>query len=315
MTPVRPLELHFLDGTSLCVDRKDVLTLMTCPVGVFIVVFSASIIHVLNVFMLGVPLAFIQALALGLVLAGVHWLTLTGLGLALTRIGRNRKRAVRLPVPLAGLATILTNNIPALWAVSRVFSPETWNLVSVWKVILLAYAVHLGFEFLFAALVVPMMKRKRLAEAAKDTALVQNAAEDDARDGPRARPDVMHLLLAGEPVVAEDIKLVEADEHYVFVHFADRKTHVRESFGSLVRALDKAAGMQVHKSYWVAFDHIHKVHSKRDGGLKLILKDKTAIPGARSRARAFREAFQRRGQPVFGAGGGAPLAGRDGAGR
>ncbi|MCE8555382.1 LytTR family transcriptional regulator [Ruegeria pomeroyi] len=289
MSPQKPLTLHFLNGDSISLAHRDAVTLMTCPVGVFIVLFSATIVRVLNISLLNLSTTFPQTLMLGLGLAAALWTALLYLSLTLVWLARVMRHAIALPVSLIGLTTNLLSDFTLLWSVSGSFDPGMWDAASVSRAVLLAYAIHLGFEFLFAALVLPKARARLTRQLPADAERGDGAPSPSDNAAPRAQGP--HVILDGETVPADAIKLVEADEHYVFVHHDGRKTHVRESFGALVRALDPAAGMQVHKSYWVAFDHIQQVRPKRDGGLRLILKDQTAIPGARRRARAFREAY------------------------
>ncbi|HCE72438.1 MAG TPA: hypothetical protein DET67_15145 [Ruegeria sp.] len=282
MKLTKPLTLRFLNGDTVSLDRRAALMMMTCPIAVFIIVFSASIVRTLSIFMLDVPVSWLAAIALGLGMGALLWVFFLCLSLVLIRLGRMTRDGIDLPVPLIGLLGVLCNDIPMLWIYARVFDLDIWTPMAAAMIVLLAFAVHLGFELLFAVVVLPLLARAR------------NQRPAPAGIPPPA-PDPK-LMLDGETIAAKDITLIQADEHYVFVHHGGRKSHVRQSFGSLVKALDKTAGMQVHKSYWVAFDHVQQVQPKRDGGLKLILKDKTAIPGARSRARAFREALRSRAQ-------------------
>ncbi|MCE8523388.1 LytTR family transcriptional regulator [Ruegeria pomeroyi] len=282
MTSTRPLTLRFLNGDTVSLDRRAALTMMTAPIAMFMVVFSATIVRILSIFMLDVPVGWLATVGLGLGLGVVLWVFLLLLCLLLVRLGQTTRHGVNLPVPLIGLSGVLCHDIPLLWLYARIFDLDIWTPMAAAMIVLLAFAVHLGFELLFAAVMLPLLARA-------DSPQMAPAGTPRPASDPK-------LMLAGETIAAKDITLVQADEHYVFVHHGDRKSHVRQSFGALVKALDDAAGMQVHKSYWVAFDHIQQVQSKRDGGLKLILKDKTAIPGARSRARAFREAFRSRTQ-------------------
>ena len=295
----KPLTFFFLTGATLSVDRRAVLRMMTDPFAVFIIFFAANIIRTMNVLVLDLPLGMSETIILSFGLAVILWATMVTMGLVLVWLGETAGHTLVAPVPLVAFMAILINDVAILWGYSRILDMDVWNFATASKIILMNYLIHLGFEFFFSAIVVPRLKQRYedgsieeapIYEPARHTA-TQRTAGFGEEMAARPMPDSPRVLVGGEAIAAHEIKLVEADEHYVFVHFSDVKLHVRESFGSLVRMLGNSPGMQVHKSYWVAFSHIRDVEPKRDGSLTLTLRDATTVPVARGRARAFRQKY------------------------
>jgi hypothetical protein len=295
MVSKKPLTLYFLNGETMSVDHKDVVSILTDPFAVFIMLFSANIIRAMNALVLDLPLELLETIILSVGLAAVLWETLLTIGVILTWLGERAGRTIVAPVPLITFVAILLNDVVILWIYSRVLDMDVWNFATVSEIFLLNYVIHLGFEFFFSAIVVPKLKRSSGEDMIYET-VMRSAARgaagfrEEAATPPRL--DSHQLLVAGEAIAAHEVKLVEADEHYVFVHFSDVKLHVRERFGSLVGMLKTSQGIQVHKSYWVAFTHIREVQPKRDGSLILVLEDSTTIPVARGRASTFRNRYQ-----------------------
>jgi len=56
-----------------------------------------------------------------------------------------------------------------------------------------------------------------------------------------------------------------------------------------IRETGSAAGLQVHRSHWVALDAITQVRKKGDGAI-LTLRDQTEVPVSRSNMSAIKEA-------------------------
>jgi len=291
----RPLTLYFLTGDVMHVDRKTVVSLMADPLAVFIMLFSANIIRAMNALLLELPLGLAETVVLSFGLAAILWGTMLAMGLGLVWLGEATGRRIVAPVPLVTFLGILLNDVAILRSYSHVLDLDVWSFAAVSNIFLVNYFIHLGFEFFFAAIVVPRLKRRCREEEVNASVmhtLERKAAGVQEAAAPPAGADNQRVLVAGEAIAAHEIKLVEADEHYVFVHFSDVRLHVRESFGSLVRMLGNSPGMQVHKSYWVAFRHIRAVEPKRDGSLTLILEDSAVIPVARGRAKAFRQRYR-----------------------
>ncbi|MFN9899173.1 MAG: LytTR family DNA-binding domain-containing protein, partial [bacterium] len=85
---------------------------------------------------------------------------------------------------------------------------------------------------------------------------------------------------------------VEAQEHYLRVVLTGGEHLVLHGLSNAVRELEAggAAGMQVHRSYWVAWRHVERVVADSTGGY-CELTGGLRIPVSRRRARSVREAF------------------------
>lgn len=295
MNHVKPVTLYFVNGETMSVDRSAVLSLMTDPFAMFIMMFCANIMRYIGVIVLRVPLTLPAVIVMNLCLSIVFWLTIIGIGLVLVEIGERTRNGISVPIPLITFIAILGNEIVIIWAYRELFTLPIWNLATAAELTLMNYTIHLGFELFLAVIVVPKFKQRPFSRLAYEPQARQSRQmppgfHEDA--GPALRPRAERVPLAGEMIAINEIKLVEADEHYVFLHLPDRKTHIRERFGAVVALLKTAPGMQVHKSYWVAFCHVQEVQSKRDGSLALVLRDGSTIPVARGRAPAFRICYR-----------------------
>jgi len=278
----RPLTLYFLTGDVMHVDRKTVVSLMADPLAVFIMLFSANIIRAMNALLLELPLGLAETVVLSFGLAAILWGTMLAMGLGLVWLGEATGRRIVAPVPLVTFLGILLNDVAILWSYSHVLDLDVWSFAAVSNIFLVNYFIHLGFEFFFAAIVVPRLKRRCREEEVNASVmhtLERKAAGVQEAAAPPAGADHQRVLVAGEAIAAHEIKLVEADEHYVFVHFSDVRLHVRESFGSLVRMLGNSPGMQVHKSYWVAFRHIRAVDAWRRDENLMVHRDRHGLEG------------------------------------
>jgi len=189
MKLTKPLTLRFLNGDTVSLDRRAALMMMTCPIAVFIIVFSASIVRTLSIFMLDVPVSWLAAIALGLGMGALLWVFFLCLSLVLIRLGRMTRDGIDLPVPLIGLLGVLCNDIPMLWIYARVFDLDIWTPMAAAMIVLLAFAVHLGFELLFAVVVLPLLARARNQRPAPAGI-------------PRPAPDPK-LMLDGETIAAK----------------------------------------------------------------------------------------------------------------
>lgn len=95
------------------------------------------------------------------------------------------------------------------------------------------------------------------------------------------------------PAVApEELHYVEAEDHYVKFVYRDRVEHKRARFTDVIASLG-AAGLRVHKSFWV---NSAVVTGTRRAGrrLVLVLHDGTEIPVGRSNERMVADALSAR---------------------
>ena len=89
---------------------------------------------------------------------------------------------------------------------------------------------------------------------------------------------------------AEKIIALEAEDHYLRVHFEDgRSTLILMRVSDAIAELPADAGAQTHRSWWVAKDAVRGV-TKADGRATLILNAPLEAPVSRSYYKALNEA-------------------------
>lgn len=109
-------------------------------------------------------------------------------------------------------------------------------------------------------------------------------------------PENSHATGAGffdtlTPPLSGNILRIEAQEHYVRIITSAESRMVLLRFTDAVRELPASAGMQVHRSHWVAFTEFKEF--LRDGqNLKLKLKSDELIPVSRSHRQQVEAKFQ-----------------------
>lgn len=80
-----------------------------------------------------------------------------------------------------------------------------------------------------------------------------------------------------------EVLRVSAQDHYLEIVCLDQKFMLRGRMKDAMSALARYEGVQIHRSHWVAKQHVKQVHScGRD--TKLLLNDGTELPVARSRS-------------------------------
>ena len=86
----------------------------------------------------------------------------------------------------------------------------------------------------------------------------------------------------------QQVVALEAHEHYVQVHTHDGAELIHHRFGDAVASMPEHAGLQVHRSYWVA--ELSVVAAKRDGRrYRLTLENGMLVPVSDKYLRKVRE--------------------------
>ena len=89
------------------------------------------------------------------------------------------------------------------------------------------------------------------------------------------------LLAELDPPLNGDLMWAEAQEHYVRLTTSEETRMVLHRFADVLRGLSDDAGLQVHRSHWVAFDAVSEVF-KQGTNLRLRLHTGDIIPVSRS---------------------------------
>lgn len=86
-----------------------------------------------------------------------------------------------------------------------------------------------------------------------------------------------------------DLWAISSEDHYLRIHTSRGEELILMRLADAVRELDGAAGVQVHRSWWVARDGISEAR-RTDGKLVLVLKSGKEVPVSRTYAKAARDA-------------------------
>ncbi|MES0864037.1 LytTR family DNA-binding domain-containing protein [Ruegeria sp. SCPT10] len=92
----------------------------------------------------------------------------------------------------------------------------------------------------------------------------------------------------GQSFLIKDIKFVQANQHYVTVQLDDREVLVRSTFKGILTQLPTGAGLQVHRSCWVANSCVDIARSLNEIG-HVVLCNGEKVTVARSRTGAVRD--------------------------
>lgn len=101
-----------------------------------------------------------------------------------------------------------------------------------------------------------------------------------------ARPPLLERLPAA---LRGRLTSLSMQDHYVEVHTDKGSTLILMRMADAIRETEGEAGLQIHRSHWVAMDAIAGM-ARRDGKLTLKLKNGTQLPVSRSFVKAVREA-------------------------
>ena len=96
-----------------------------------------------------------------------------------------------------------------------------------------------------------------------------------------------------DPPLQGDLQSVEAQEHYVQVISSEESRLVLYRFSDVVRQLPDSAGIQIHRSHWVAHTAVKELLIQGQA-MKLELQDGRRIPVSRSFRHAVENLFAKR---------------------
>ena len=80
--------------------------------------------------------------------------------------------------------------------------------------------------------------------------------------------------------IGEDLVSLQAQDHYVLAKTVSGQILVRSSLSEAEASLS-GLGMRVHRSWWVAHDHLDRM-VYRDGSTRIVLKNGESIPVGRA---------------------------------
>ncbi len=286
MSSQSAIRLYFPNGSTIMVCRRTLLPLFAEPYAIFIFFFAANVVRTASAFSYGFDLKPFQLFVANVAHGLVFLISIFSIMLFFTLVACRIGRSLTVFMPACTLIALVVNETFGIWYFSEMHGLSIASTNIILRVLLMGYVIHLGFEILYAAAVLPRIKasHQNACEAPMRPTTTEPAAN-------RSQSPAPLLLIGGEAIPRHDVGLVKADEHYVFVHYRDQRLHTRERFGNLVDNLTDLPGMQVHKSYWISFDFITQVQAKRDGSMELTLRNGETIPVARTRAKTFRARY------------------------
>jgi two-component system LytT family response regulator len=116
-------------------------------------------------------------------------------------------------------------------------------------------------------------------------------SELPSRDGAVRR---MVLGTPGSDVIVEvrDITCIAAADYYAVVHFAGRRSLVRESLESIEKRLDPARFVRTHRGFIVNLEHVAELRATHPGDSAVVLRDGMRVPLSRRRRQRVEAAIR-----------------------
>ncbi|WP_411233807.1 LytTR family DNA-binding domain-containing protein [Marivita sp. S0852] len=99
---------------------------------------------------------------------------------------------------------------------------------------------------------------------------------------PEPAPTARQLIIGGERIPLDTVKMIEAQEHHVEVTTNEGQTRLRARLSDIVAQTSPSDGIQPHRSWWVA-RHAAKGLEQEAGRPVLRLRCDQPIPVARTR--------------------------------
>ena len=190
-----------------------------------------------------------------------------GRGLELILTGRSWRR------PAVVAIVIVANLVVAAITVVTVWSLEGWLLparqAALSRVEIYFYALTIGLAV--SAVVTPIRLRQTVAALAGDP--------------PEIAKDTFFARLP--PPIGHDLVHLRMRDHYIEVTTAAGRDLVLMRFADALAALPASLGGQVHRSHWVAWDHVAAL-VRRQGGLTIRLDSGVEVPVSRRYTKAVK---------------------------
>jgi hypothetical protein len=122
--------------------------------------------------------------------------------------------------------------------------------------------------------------------------LIFHLPDNFGQSGAPASDDVLVKLPVGgrggvSLLDVEAVMFLEAEGHYTRVHTADGQRFCQLSFAELVRRLDPAGFLRVHRSYIVNLRHAEAIE-RGDGHWAIIMAGRARVPVSRARVELVR---------------------------
>lgn len=291
------MHIIFLNGSEFRGTWPEFTRALLHPLFVALILVMTTLIFVTGPYDHILPEAVI---ARTLVITSAVAVFLTFTIFCFSRCARANWRAVSI------LVFIPANIVTSIWAVTiSTLAGGTALGVMGWAQLLTFNFIFFAVgELVFVSFLLPRVALETGLEAhpivilspAARMALTQNATPDEmetqiealtvAPDSPEQDegPEPQQQLeILGQPVALDQIWHLKAEEHYVLLGLRDGTSHLlRGRLADAIAQVPVAAGLQVHRSHWVARAALADLDRKRDGW-RLRLHNGTDIPVARNR--------------------------------
>lgn len=191
----------------------------------------------------------------------IYWLTHVFLALALLaavqaglqRVARLDRASPWLVVALAGLFG------------AALFTPLAYALDWIFPTIddeddLLAEPILTGLLLEFGDLLLPFLLIWTGFNATRLLQIETAASQDDPASGERQEDEFWSRLPAG---IGRDLVAITSELHYLRVYTQKGNGLILHAFGRALERLGDFDGMRIHRSHWVAIDHVQTL--RRDG--------------------------------------------------
>ena len=197
----------------------------------------------------------------------------------------------RVPPWLAVLLVAVVASLPLTAVVALALAAITeanfWNgsdfLLLYAEVAFVGIGIHMLMRLVFRA-----PDREAPPERAPD--------EDRSGPGPESAPPGSPFLRRLPPALGRDLLSLQMQDHYVEARTALGSTLILMRFRDAVAELGEA-GLQVHRSWWAAFDAMEAL-GKDGRSARLRLRGGGSVPVSRNCLPAVREALRARGRRV-----------------
>lgn len=210
---------------------------------------------------------------------GIVFVTL--LATTLSFIAYHATRGLGWPWPVGALAAALLS------------VPPHWLLVHAMDLMLLPEGND-GALALLPYVAIPVIGMVMLVNALVVRELSMTEARQSAEDTSRPMPALQAgLLFQRVPAqLGHDIVCLRAQDHYLEVITPRGSALVLMRLSDAERDLAALRGMRVHRSWWVALDHVADFPPGDGGGLTLTTTTGHRVPVARTQRAALRAALQ-----------------------
>lgn len=213
-----------------------------------------------------------------------YWTVAVGMGLAATlvsgrwRLGFHNSKLSTVATRVALL--LLPISTAALWTCIAMFGGE-WSVERLAALVPTIAAMLVVLQMPLVYLAPPVS-----AKPAHRPDLCRTEVRADTCSAATAASPLDQLLPSD--LLGADLYALEAQDHYVRVHTSRGRAMLRMRLTDAVAAAAPVAGLQTHRSWWIARSAVQRL-ARRGSGQIVILKNGETVPVSRSLQRVCRD--------------------------